>query len=71
MKRMEFSRSLQRLREQKRISRRVLAELCGLSKSAIARYERGERTPSFEDAATIADFFDVSLDYLWTGKEKF
>ena len=63
-----FPRRLQALRERRRISRRVLSELCGLSRGAISRYERGERMPALDDAAQIADFFGVSLDYL-VGRE--
>ena len=37
----EFPMRLRRLREQKRMKRRVLGELCGLGKNAIGRYERG------------------------------
>ena len=66
----EFPTRLQRLRERRRISRRVLSELCGLSKNMIARYERGERLPSIKDAAALADFFGVSLDYLCGRSEK-
>ena len=66
----EFPRRLQRLRERRRISRRVLSELCGLSKSAVSRYERGERVPSITNAERIADFFEVSLDYLCGRAEK-
>ena len=57
----EFPRRLRRLREKKRVSRRVLSELCGLSKNMVARYERGERVPSLPDAEVLADFFGVSL----------
>lgn len=66
----EFPKRLRRLREKKRISRRVLAELCGLSASAVARYERGERRPGIEEAAVLADFFKVPLDYLCGVSEK-
>lgn len=52
------------------MSRRVLSELCGLSKNSIARYERGERVPSITDAEALADFFEVSLDRL-CGREKY
>lgn len=65
----EFSNQLRRLRERRRISRRVLAELCGISKSALSRYERGERVPTLADAAALADFFNVSLDWL-CGRKK-
>lgn len=62
-----FARNLQALREHKRVSRRVLSELCGLSKSAISRYERGERVPSLKDAAALAECFGISIDELWHG----
>ena len=65
----EFPNQLRRLRERRRISRRVLAELCGISKSALSRYERGERVPTLTDAEALADFFEVSLDRL-CGREK-
>ena len=65
-----FSENLRQMREGLRISRRVLSELCGLSKSAVARYERGERKPSIEDAAQLADFFGVTLDFLCFGEKK-
>lgn len=64
-----FPGRLQRLRERKRISRKVMSELCGLSKNMISLYERGERQPRLDDAVEIAEFFDVSLDYL-VGREK-
>ena len=59
-----FRQRLQMLREKRRISRQVLSELCGLSSDAIRRYERGEAEPSVESLTLIADFFEVSVDYL-------
>lgn len=59
-----FPERLQQLRERRRMSRRVLSELCGLSRSAISRYERGERQPRLDEATELAEFFDVSLDWL-------
>lgn len=64
-----FRQRLQMLREKKRISRKVLSELCGLASDSIRRYERGEREPSMESLVLIADFFEVSVDYL-LGREK-
>lgn len=64
-----FPQRLQELRERRGLSQSALSELCGLSKNMIARYERGERIPSIVDAALIAEYFDVSLDYLY-GREK-
>lgn len=60
---------LQRLREQRQISRRMLAELCGLSRNSICRYENGEREPTAGALSALADFFDVSVDEL-LGRKK-
>lgn len=65
---MEFRQRLQSLREQKRISRIVLSELCGLDPDAIRKYERGEREPTLKSLMAIAEFFGVSVDYL-VGRE--
>ena len=67
---MEFRERLQHLREKKRISRRALSELCGLPSDAVRRYERGEAKPTLTSLEAIADFFEVSLDYLTGRNEK-
>ncbi len=61
---MEFRQRLQQLRERKNISRIVLSELCGLHPDAVRRYERGECEPNLESLIAIAEFFEVSIDYL-------
>ncbi len=61
---MKFRQRLQQLREKKGISRRVLSELCGLNSDAIRRYERGESEPTLHSLVAIADFFEVTVDYL-------
>lgn len=55
---------MRELREKKGISRKTLGELCGLSKNAIARYERMERDPGGTAITRIADYFQVPTDYL-------
>lgn len=59
-----FPYRLRQLREQRRMNRAALSECCGLSKNAISRYERGEREPTMSALIAIADFFEVSVDYL-------
>lgn len=61
---MEFRIRVRQLREKKGISRRVLSELCGLNPDAVRRYERGEAEPTMHSLVAIAEFFEVSLDYL-------
>lgn len=66
----EFPQRLRQLRERRRMNRAVLGELCGLSKDTIRKYERGDRKPSIDSLKVLADFFDVSTDYL-LGRKKF
>lgn len=65
----EFSARLRRLRLTARPVRSMAAvsELCGLEKSAVRRYERGERLPNMEALMALADYYEVSLDWL-TGR---
>ena len=60
----EFPKRLRQLRKRRGISQQVLSELCGLSKNVVNQYERGGRLPSFKALMALADFFEVSLDYL-------
>ena len=64
-----FPERLRALREHRRMNRKALGELCGLSKNMIGKYERGEREPSIAALIEIADFFEVPIDFL-LGREK-
>ena len=55
---------LKELRESRHLTRTALGELCGLGKNAIGQYERHEKTPSLKTLLILADYFQVSLDYL-------
>lgn len=68
----ELSERLRRLREEKKPikSMAVVAELCGLEKGAVGRYERGECIPGMEALVALADYYEVSLDYL-IGRSRF
>lgn len=59
-----FPQRLRELRDKRGLSQQAVADFCQLSKSTVANYERGRRTPSITDAVILADFFGVSLDYL-------
>lgn len=52
------------LREEKGLTQRDLARLLKLSPSTIAMYETDRRMPDPDTLRKIADFFDVSVDYL-------
>lgn len=55
---------LRQLREAHGLKRTTLGELCGIGKNAIGQYERQEKVPSLKTLLAIADYFQVSLDYL-------
>ena len=60
----QFDKILKMLRSEKNMSQQELADALGISKSSINMYERGERQPNFETLETIADYFNVDIDYL-------
>lgn len=61
-----FAERLRALRVNFGLSQQKLADkLGGVSKSSINMYERSEREPGLEMMETIADFFNVDLDYLY------
>ena len=62
-----FADMLKRLRKEKGLSQLELGSMLGVGKSTISMYENGQRKPSFEMLETIADFFNVDMNYL-TGK---
>jgi len=61
---MTFPEILKKLRLQKRISQDELGQAVGLTKSTISLYETGKRQPDNSTLLKLADFFDVSIDYL-------
>lgn len=59
-----FGKRLSALRKQKGLSQYELADRLGYSRGQIANYEQGKREPDYETLRKIADFFDVTTDYL-------
>ena len=55
---------LKELRISKSISQLKLALDLNTSQNTISRYETGEREPGIRELIMIADYFNVSLDYL-------
>ena len=55
---------LKELREKSRLNQQGLALKLNISQSTISAYEVGDRTPNLETLIIIANFFNVSLDYL-------
>lgn len=64
MYREKFSAHLEQLRKERGMSLNALATEIGITNQAVSLLEKGKRSPSFEVLCALADFFDVSLDYL-------
>lgn len=55
---------LRGLRKGKRMSQQKLAIELGMNQNSVSRYETGEREADYQTLISIADYFDVSIDYL-------
>lgn len=60
----KFPERLRKMRERNRLKQCVLSELCGLNRNSVKLYELGKAQPTRKSLERIADYFDVSIDYL-------
>ena len=56
---------LKMLRETKGISQLKLAMDLGLTQNSVSRYESGVREADYKTLVALADYFNVSIDYLF------
>ena len=63
MSRGDFMR-LKEIRKSKGISQLKMAMDLNTNQNTISRYETGEREADYKTLVAIADFFNVSIDYL-------
>ena len=61
---MTFSERLNRLMEEHKVTAYKLWKETGLPQAVISRYKKGDNVPSVDKAQVIADYFDISVDYL-------
>lgn len=59
-----LAKRLVELRSAKKISRREVAARTGMTERTYQRYENAERDPSAPALLALADYYDVSADYL-------
>lgn len=60
---------LKEIRRKKRYSQlKVAMDLC-ISREAISYYENGKRSPDVNTLMLFSQYFNVSIDYLITGRE--
>ena len=65
-----FSERLKALRQEKNITQRALANHLNITDTAYGFYEQGKNYPNMDILIKLADYFEVSLDYLVGRSEK-
>jgi Helix-turn-helix. len=59
-----LSKRLSLLRKEKKKTQQEMADYLGITRPAYTAYETGNRHPDYDTLQKIADYFDVSVDYL-------
>lgn len=66
----EVAERLRHLRESVKLSQVKMAEIVGVKQSSLNRYELNQASPTFETLTRYADYFDVSMDYIFGRTDK-
>ena len=66
---MDFQTRLLELRKGTGLSQEELANLLNVTRQAVQKWESGASRPDMDNLTALADYFQVSLDYLVTGRE--
>jgi transcriptional regulator with XRE-family HTH domain len=63
-----FAEHLKTIRKSKGLTQSKVARGIDISERIYQNYESGEGKPSFDNIIALADFFEISIDYLMRGK---
>lgn len=64
---MSFPNRLKKLRISRNLTQKQVADGIDMAPMAYQKYEYGTREPAYQKLIAIADYFNVSIDYL-TGR---
>lgn len=67
---MGFADNLKLIRQERHISQENLAEIIGVSRQAVSKWEQGSGYPEMEKLLVLSKELNVSLDYLMLGEVK-
>lgn len=59
-----FAERLQKARQRKNLMQKEVAAYLNLTERSYQHYEGGTRRPNYEILVTLADYLDVTTDYL-------
>lgn len=65
---MNIANRIQQLRKTKGISQEELANLIGVSRQAVSKWESEQSIPDIDKVIALSDYFQVSTDYLLKGE---
>lgn len=65
-----FPDILKRLRKDRGLTQSEVADACGVVKSAVCNWEKGQRIPEDDTLEALSDLFNVDLSYLMGESEK-
>lgn len=66
---MNISDRIQSLRKSRGITQEQLADAVGVSRQAVSKWEAEQASPDLERIVAMAEYFDVTTDYLLRGIE--
>ncbi|WP_393920302.1 helix-turn-helix domain-containing protein [Bacillus altitudinis] len=66
-----FGKRITTLRKKAGLTQEELAKKLNVTRSALSQYELGTREPNYDLLLKIADFFEVTVDYLLRGEEHY
>ena len=61
---IKFSERLRELRREKKVTQAKMADFLGIKLRSYQNYEGSSRRPDYEGLVALADYFDVTTDYL-------
>jgi Helix-turn-helix. len=59
-----FAEKLKKARKDSGYRQQQIEDITGINRTTLSRYENGEREPDIETLGLLADFYEVSLDWL-------
>lgn len=66
---MDIAERLQNLRKKANYSQEQVADLLGISRQAISKWESGQGKPELDNIIKLTEIYHVSADYIISGKE--
>ena len=62
--------NLRKLRNERKLTQVALQMKTGIEQALLSKFENGERTPPTETLMILADFYNVSIDYILCRTDK-